>query len=108
SIAIGTVLLMLESGIGAVAALLWLYPALLLLSLGLPRLAYRTFKDMRTEVRWRRTSQRTLILGAGRSGRLLLPELKKRGGFELVGFLDDSPRLRNTEIDGVPILGGID
>lgn len=107
SVAIGTVLLIMEYGIEVVAPMLWLYPLLLLFSLGLPRLAFRTFKDMRTEVRWRRSSQRTLIVGAGRSGRLLLPELKHRGGFDIVGFLDDSSRLHGTEIDSVPVLGSI-
>lgn len=108
SVAAGTVLLIFEQGVRVIAPMLWLYPALLLVSLGLPRLAFRTFKDMRTEVRWRRASQRTLIIGAGRSGRLLLPELRRRGGFDLVGFLDDSPRLRGTEIDSIPVLGSID
>jgi len=107
AVAIGAVLLIMEHGVETVAPMLWLYPLILLLSLGLPRLAFRTFRDMRTEVRWRRTSQRTLIIGAGRSGRLLLPELRRRGGFELVGFLDDSKRLKGTEIDGVPVLGNV-
>jgi len=75
AVAIGAVLLIMEHGVQIVAPMLWMYPLILLVSLGLPRLAFRTFKDMRTEVRWRRTSQRTLIVGAGRSGRLLLPEL---------------------------------
>ncbi|MGK7296501.1 MAG: polysaccharide biosynthesis protein [Candidatus Wenzhouxiangella sp. M2_3B_020] len=105
SIVIGTVLLVMEYGIETVAPMLWIYPLILLAALGLPRLAFRTFKDMRTEVRWRRTSQRTLIIGAGRSGRLLLPELRQRGGFEIVGFLDDNERLKGAEIDGVPVLG---
>ena len=107
AVAIGAVLLILEHGAETVAPMLWLYPLILLLSLGLPRLAFRTFKDMRTEVRWRRSSQRTLIIGAGRSGRLLLPELRRRGGFDLVGFLDDNERLKGTEIDGVPVLDSI-
>jgi FlaA1/EpsC-like NDP-sugar epimerase len=106
AVAIGMVLLIMEQSVRLIAPMLWLYPTLLLLSLGLPRLAFRTFKDMRTEVRWRRTSQRVLIIGAGRSGRLLLPELRRRGGFELVGFLDDNTRLRGAEIDGVPVLAG--
>lgn len=107
SVAIGMVLLIMEHGIEIVAPMLWLYPVVLLVSLSLPRLAFRTFKDMRTEVRWRRSSQRTLILGAGRSGRLLLPELRRRGGFDLVGFLDDNPRLKGTEIAGIPVLGHV-
>ena len=108
SIAIGAVLLMRETAVEVIAPLLWLYPSILLLALGLPRLAFRTFKDMRTEVRWRRNSERTLIVGAGRSGRLLLPELKQQGDFDVVGFLDDSARLRGSEISGVPVIGAID
>lgn len=108
SIAIGAVLLMRETVVQVIAPLLWLYPSILLLALGLPRLAFRTFKDMRTEVRWRRNSERTLIVGAGRSGRLLLPELKRQGDFDVVGFLDDSARLRGSEISGVPVIGAID
>ncbi|NKI35526.1 polysaccharide biosynthesis protein [Wenzhouxiangella sp. XN79A] len=108
AVAAAAVLLTMDVAVRELAPMLWLYPTLLLLALGLPRLVFRTIKDMRTEVRWRRASQRTLILGAGRSARLLLPELRRRGGFEVVGFLDDSSRLRNTEIDGVPVIGGID
>jgi len=108
SVAIGAVCLMREIPMATVAPLLWLYPSILLLALGLPRLAFRTFKDMRTEVRWRRNSHRTLIVGAGSSGRMLLPELKRRGGHDVVGFLDDSVSLRGDEFHGVPVIGTVD
>lgn len=108
AVACAAVLLVLDSPVELIVIMVWSFPALLLLLLGVPRLTYRVFKDMRLEVHRRRVTQRTLILGAGRSGRLLLPELKRRGGFDVVGFLDDSRRLRNTEIEGVPVLGSID
>jgi FlaA1/EpsC-like NDP-sugar epimerase len=108
AVAGAAVLLLLDAPIELMVLMVWVFPVLLLMLLGLPRLTYRIFKDMRLEVHRRRVTQRTLVLGAGRSGRLLLPELKRRGGFDVVGFLDDSKRLRNTEIDGVPILGTID
>jgi len=38
---------------------------------------------------------------------LLLPELRRRGNFDVVGFLDDARGLQHTEIDGVPVLGDI-
>lgn len=101
------VLLVLEAPLELMVLMVWLFPALLLFNLGVPRLTYRVFKDMRLEVHRRRQTQRTVILGAGRSGRLLLPELRRRGGFDVVGFLDDDRRLRNTEIDDVPVLGDI-
>jgi FlaA1/EpsC-like NDP-sugar epimerase len=108
AVAGAAVLLLLDAPIELMVLMVWVFPVLLLMLLGLPRLTYRIFKDMRLEVHRRRVTQRTLVLGAGRSGRLLLPELKRRGGFDVVGFLDDSRRLRKTEIDGVPILGTID
>ncbi|TVS13039.1 MAG: polysaccharide biosynthesis protein [Wenzhouxiangella sp.] len=101
------VLLLLSAPLELTVLMVWVFPLLLLVALGLPRLIYRVFKDMRSEVRERRVTRRTIILGAGRSGRLLLPELKRRGGYDVVGFLDDSRRLRKTEIDGVPVLGSI-
>ncbi len=103
----GAVLLLLDAPIESTVLVVWAFPALLLVLLGLPRLAYRIFKDMRQEAHRRRVTQRTLVLGAGRSGRLLVPELKRRGGYDVVGFLDDSRRLRNTEIRGIPVLGAI-
>lgn len=108
AVAGAAVMLLLDAPLEMMVLMVWIFPVLLLLLLGLPRLTYRVFKDMRLEVHRRRVTQRTLILGAGRSGRLLVPELKRRGGFDVVGFLDDSKRLRNTEIKGVPVLGSID
>ncbi len=108
AVAGAAVLLLLEAAVELIVLMVWIFPILLLLLLGLPRLTYRVFKDMRLEVHRRRVTQRTLILGAGRSGRLLVPELKRRGGYDVVGFLDDSRRLRNTEIAGVPVLGPIE
>jgi FlaA1/EpsC-like NDP-sugar epimerase len=108
AVAGAAVLLLLEAAVELMVLMVWIFPVLLLVLLGLPRLTYRVFKDMRMEVRRRRVTQRTLILGAGRSGRLLVPELRRRGGYDIVGFLDDNKRLRNTEIRGVPVLGSID
>jgi len=86
-----------------------IYPALLFVLLGLPRMCYRFWKDSRisdsTSVKG---FKRVLILGAGRSGAMLERELRRRGGFEVVGFLDDDKRLRGSQVHGVPVLGLID
>ncbi|MEN1727827.1 MAG: nucleoside-diphosphate sugar epimerase/dehydratase [Pseudomonadota bacterium] len=108
AVAGAAVLLLLDAPVELIVVMVWSFPILLLVLLGVPRITYRVFKDMRLEVHRRRITQRTLILGAGRSGRLLLPELRRRGDFDVVGFLDDSRRLRSTEIEGVPVLGAID
>lgn len=101
------VLLLMDAAVELIAPMVWSFPLLLLTMLGVPRLAYRVLKDMRMEAHRRRISQRTVILGAGRSGRRLLPELQRRGVYEIVGFLDDNRRLRHTQINGVPVLGNI-
>ncbi len=56
----------------------------------------------------RRDQQRDLIVGAGRSGRSLLRELRETPGERVVAFIDDDPRLRRRRIQGVPVVGGID
>src|SRR5690606_3224268 len=49
-------------------------------------------------------SHRTLIVGAGDAGAMLLRELLKHG-IRPVGFVDDDPRQHGRRIDGVPVLG---
>jgi UDP-GlcNAc:undecaprenyl-phosphate/decaprenyl-phosphate GlcNAc-1-phosphate transferase len=56
----------------------------------------------------RRDQRRVLIVGAGRSGRSLLRELRESQGQRVVGFVDDDPALRRQRIQGVPVLGGLD
>ena len=58
----------------------------------------RSYKD--------RTGRRTLIVGAGRSGRSLQRELRDTAGERVLGFIDDNPRLRRRRVQGVPVLGG--
>jgi UDP-GlcNAc:undecaprenyl-phosphate GlcNAc-1-phosphate transferase len=57
---------------------------------------------------FRATRRRTLIVGAGRGGRSLLRELRETAGEQVVGFVDDDPRLRRRRLQGVPVLGGTD
>ena len=58
-----------------------------------------TFRSMR---------RRTVIVGAGRSGRSLLRELRETPGEHVIGFVDDEPRLRRRRLQGVPVLGRLD
>ncbi|MEE4295671.1 MAG: nucleoside-diphosphate sugar epimerase/dehydratase [Wenzhouxiangella sp.] len=101
------VLLLRSAPIELLVLMVWIFPVLLALLLGLPRLFYRVFKDMRSEVRERRFTKRTLVLGAGHSGRQLIKELRRRGGYDVIGFLDDNARLAQSEVEGLPVLGTI-
>jgi len=58
----------------------------------------RTYRD--------RDGRRTLIVGAGRTGRSLLRELRETAGERVVGLVDDNPSLRRRRISGVPVVGG--
>ncbi len=85
------------------------YPGLLFVALAFPRMFYRFWKDSRLPHQAADEGlERVIVLGAGRSGAMLERELKHRGGYLLVGFLDDDPRLRGGEVHGVPVLGVID
>jgi FlaA1/EpsC-like NDP-sugar epimerase len=56
----------------------------------------------------RRNQSRTVIVGAGRSGRSLLRELRETPGERVVAFVDDDPALRRRRIQGVPVAGKLD
>ena len=55
-----------------------------------------------------RTRERTLIVGAGRSGRSLLRELRESPGVRVVGFVDDDPEFRRRRIQGVPVVANLE
>jgi len=95
---------------GLLSAVL-VYPGVLFLTLGLPRMCYRFWKDSRLPARvpgQEQNMKRALILGAGRSGALLERELRHRNAIDVVGFLDDDQRLRGAQVHGVPVLGTIE
>ena len=52
--------------------------------------------------------RRVLIVGAGRSGRSLLRELRETAGERVIGFVDDDAALRRRRIQGVSIAGGLE
>jgi UDP-GlcNAc:undecaprenyl-phosphate GlcNAc-1-phosphate transferase len=56
----------------------------------------------------RSARERTLIVGAGRSGRSLLRELRETEGVHVVGFVDDDPRFRRRRIQGVPVVANLE
>jgi UDP-GlcNAc:undecaprenyl-phosphate GlcNAc-1-phosphate transferase len=56
----------------------------------------------------RGTQDRTLIVGAGKSGRSLLRELRETPGVRVVGFVDDDPAFRRRRIQGVPVVSSLD
>lgn len=51
---------------------------------------------------------RTLILGAGGHGRVVLDILLLSHQHEVVGFLDNNASIHGRRVDGIPVLGAVD
>ena len=82
------------------------YPVVVVVMLGLPRLLYRLWKDHR-QASHTGDVQRVLVLGAGRTAETLLRDLRSDGRYQPVGLLDDEAALKGAKVQGVPVLGTI-
>jgi FlaA1/EpsC-like NDP-sugar epimerase len=51
---------------------------------------------------------RTLIIGAGEAGSLLLKEIRRQphAAYSICGFVDDDPAKKGMKLHGIPVLGG--
>ncbi len=58
------------------------------------------------ELAHRGDERRVLIVGAGRTGRSMLRELRETPGERVVGFVDDDPALRGRRLNGVRVIAG--
>jgi FlaA1/EpsC-like NDP-sugar epimerase len=73
------------------------------------RVSKRIFREVLRERRLKnRSGKRTLIVGAGNAGEMILRDMMKQGfdHFLPVGFLDDDPMKAGTYIHGVKVLAG--
>lgn len=84
------------------------YPLVLSILLGGPRLMYRYWKDSRLDFGGRLQSERILVLGAGKAGDALVRDLRRENRYSPVGFLDDDHQLRGSRLHGIPVLGALD
>ncbi|RDI99526.1 polysaccharide biosynthesis protein [Dyella solisilvae] len=89
-------------------SVLLLYPVVLAVLLGAPRLAYRFWKDSRLDLFQAKPMQRVLIVGADRAGEALSRDLNRDNGYTVVGFVDDKESLRGASINGRPVIGRIE
>ncbi|HET7267107.1 MAG TPA: nucleoside-diphosphate sugar epimerase/dehydratase [Oleiagrimonas sp.] len=93
---------------GVPRSVLVIYPVLLVILLGLPRLFYRYWKDSRLHAPRRVTARRVVVIGAGPAGEGLMRDLHRAHQYRVVGFVDDDRSLRGTLIRGAPVLGTLD
>ena len=108
TVTIGLSLFLYDRLDGVPRATFLLYPPVLGALLGLPRLAYRFWKDSRRELLQNHEVKRVLIVGADRSGEVLSRDLRRDSRYAVVGFVDDKPSLRGASINGHPVLGRFD
>jgi len=93
---------------GIPRSILVLYPVFLIFLLGGPRLGYRFWKDHSLKFNSSDTAQKILIVGAGSAGEMLVREMLRDGSYKPIGFIDDNPNIRNSELHGIPIIGTVD
>jgi FlaA1/EpsC-like NDP-sugar epimerase len=89
-------------------SVLFIYPLILSLLLGLPRLAWRYWKDSRLDLFQAEPSKRVLILGASPAGEALARDLNRDSRYRVVGFIDDDGALRGAHVHGIPVLGRLE
>lgn len=109
AVGMGALVITVTSGLvtrfqGVPRSVFILYPLLLVGGLCGSRILFRWLKDHRFSLR-KQPGQRTLIVGAGRAGELLVRDLLHRFEYEPVAFLDDDPGLKNREIHGIRVIG---
>ena len=53
--------------------------------------------------------QRSVVVGAGHVGQLVARKIQQHPeyGIQILGFIDDDPRIRRAEVNHVPVLGGL-
>ena len=93
---------------GIPRSILVLYPVFLIFLLGGPRLGYRFWKDHSFKLNSAAIGQKVLIVGAGSAGEMLVREMLREGSYKPIGFIDDNPNIKNSELHGIPIIGTVD
>lgn len=92
---------------GVPRTVLLFYPIYLVFLLGVPRIAYRMWKEHGLNLKNVVGRKRVLIIGAGRAGEMLARDLRREGEYIVVGFLDDNRRLKGAKVRGIQVLGTI-
>jgi len=89
------------------AARLVLYPMILLFGTGGSRVLYRYLLEVAARAD-NREARRTLIVGAGRAGEMLVRDIARAGApFEVVGLVDDDYAKQGYELQGVRVIGRV-
>jgi len=82
---------------------------LLLAMMSASRLVWRIYRENCLMSR-NKTGQRTLIIGAGTTGSMLIKEIRRQNeaAFHVIGFIDDDLEKHRMKLHGIPVLGNTD
>jgi len=105
TIVIGFVLFLIYRADGVPRTVLLLYPPILMVLWGVPRLAYRVFKD--TSLGLMQEKQTVLLVGAGRLTDMFIRHAQASGLYEVVGIVDDKDKFKGSNLRGVKVLGKV-
>jgi FlaA1/EpsC-like NDP-sugar epimerase len=77
--------------------------------IGVSRLMWRLYRECHIP-RQNKSGHKTLIVGAGEAGNMLLKEIRRMSSctYDIVGFVDDDPEKQRMRLNGVPVLGPVD
>ncbi len=100
---IGFVLFLLHRAEGVPRSVLILYPLILMVLWGIPRLAYRVFKD--SNLKLNQEKQRVLLIGAGRLADMFIRHANASGIYQVVGIVDDNKKFKGTNLRGIKVMG---
>lgn len=89
---------------GIPRSVLVLYPILLVGILATARITYRVLKDHTLKLNGEQGT-RTLLIGAGSAGDMLVRDAEHHGRFSPVAFVDDDPEKQGHEIRGIRVCG---
>ncbi len=93
---------------GVPRSVLLLYPFILMVLWGAPRLLYRIWKDKRQGQLSTLKRTPVLVVGAGRLADLFIRHATASGQFDVRGVVAENPHLAGARLRGIKILGSLD
>jgi FlaA1/EpsC-like NDP-sugar epimerase len=104
--AIGFVLFLIYRADGVPRSVLILYPLILMVLWGVPRLTYRVFKDSKLKLH-SHDKEKVLLVGAGRFADMFIRHAHASGIYDVVGIVDNAAKYKGANLRGVKVLGVI-
>ena len=106
TLVIGFVLFLIYRADGVPRAVLLLYPFILMVLWGIPRLTYRVFKDSSLNI-LSKNKQKVLLVGAGRLADMFIRHSQASGMYDVVGIVDNNNKYKGSNLRGIKVIGKI-